>query len=274
MLSRLSLLVGLVATASVHAQVGFSPQYHDLTLEEAQKTHATRIFNFTQEEKKVQVSVVSWDFDEEGNVRILPSTDSSLDQWVIVNPLEFTIPSGNSQAVRFAIRPATKLPPGEQRAMLVFDEVPAISKDPAAGAQLHARFQFRSAIYCQVGPVTRSGELEPFTITSKTLHGVLRSTGTANVRMDAQYTIWKQKNFPGLDKLPLLKNVDKPDTKLPVGILKAGALPGLPALPGTTRSFDITFQSEPLVPGEYVLALTGTVGEVNINRMQPFILKP
>ena len=107
-----------------HAQVGFSPQYYDLPLDEAQKTHAFRLFNQTKDPKQVRVSVVNWDFDDHGEIRIRPGNDSSLDQWVVVNPVDFNIPAGQTQAVRFSVRPAVELSPGEHRAMLVFDEVP------------------------------------------------------------------------------------------------------------------------------------------------------
>src|SRR5262249_9380650 len=139
----------LIARAAV-AQVGFSPQYYDLNLDEAQKTHAFRLFNMTKEDKQVRVSVVNWDFDARGEIRILPGNETSLEQWVVVNPVEFTIPAGQSQAVRFSIRPATELAAGEHRAMLIFDEVPQPTPASEAKAQgrqtaLRARFQFRTA---------------------------------------------------------------------------------------------------------------------------------
>src|SRR5690606_6736345 len=104
-IGRLFGLLVLLTSSLATAQVGFSPQYYDLPLAEAQGTHAYRLFNLTRDPKQVKVSVVSWGFDDRGEIRILPSTDTSIDQWVVVNPVEFTIPPGESQAVRFSIRP-------------------------------------------------------------------------------------------------------------------------------------------------------------------------
>lgn len=254
------LLVGSVA----RAQVGFSPQYYDLSLDEAQKTHAFRLFNMTKEDKQVRVSVASWDFDDRGEIRLLPGTDASLEQWVVVNPVDFTITAGQTQAVRFSIRPATQLPPGEHRAMLIFDEVPppkSASDESSAGSQaaLRARFQFRTAIYCQVGDVTRTAELSQLSASAKGLHVRLRATGSANTRFDGQYMIWKSASFPGIDKVALLGNLSDKKPELPAGMVAAGRLPGQPVLPGGTHDYDVPFDTA-LGGGSYVAVLFGMLG--------------
>src|SRR5690606_1515635 len=215
-------LTGLLAlfACAAHAQVGFSPQYFDLRLAEAQPTNAYRLFNLTRDPKQVRVSVVSWTLDEQGEIRLLPSTDTSLDQWVVVNPIEFTIAPGDSQAVRFSIRPAVELPPGEHRAMLVFDEVllpqtPEAAASNGAQTALRARFQFRTAIYCQVGAVERSAELTSVKVDAGEMHLQVRATGSANARFDGQYMVWKQSTFPGLDKVALLSGLNDEKPLLP-----------------------------------------------------------
>ncbi len=256
--------------ASAHAQVGFSPQYYDLPLDEAQKTHAFRLFNFSKEDKVVRASVVNWDFDAHGEIRLLPTTDTSLDQWVVVNPVEFTIPAGQTQAVRFSVRPAVELPPGEHRAMLIFDEVPQPqpASDPnASGRQtaLRARFQFRSAIYCQVGKPVRTADLARAEADAKGLHLRLAATGTANTRFDGQYQVWHRERFPGLDHVSLLGNLADPKRVLPDGVVAAGGLPGQPVLPGGSRDYEVTFE-KPLAPGAYVIALLGNLGDEKLSR--------
>lgn len=264
------LLISLIA----HAQVGFSPQYYDLSLDEAQKTHAFRLFNMTKEDKQVRVSVVNWDFDDRNEIRLLPSTDSSLDQWVVINPVEFTIPTGQSQAVRFSVRPALELAPGEHRAMLIFDEVPqplAAGEATTPGAQtaLRARFQFRTAIYCQVGQVVHSADLAQAAADAKGMHLTLRATGTANARFDAQYMVWKAGSFPGLDKVALLANLSVAKPALPAGMVAAGRLPGQPVLPGGTRDYDEPFATA-LTPGAYVVVLLGKLGDDKLARQVAF----
>ena len=39
---------------------------------------------------------------------------------MIINPVEFTIPAGGEQVVRFAVRPRAQPEPGEHRAMVFF----------------------------------------------------------------------------------------------------------------------------------------------------------
>jgi fimbrial chaperone protein len=270
-LCMMMLLISLAA----HAQVGFSPQYYDLPIGEAQKTHAFRLFNMSKDDKQVRVSVTNWDFDDHNEISLLPSTDTSLDQWVVVNPVEFTIPAGQSQAVRFSVRPAVEMAPGEHRAMLIFDEVPqpqAASEATAPGAQtaLRARFQFRTAIYCQVGQqVVRSADLSQVKADAKAAHLTSRATGTANTRFDAQYMVWKTSAFPGIEKVAPLSNLSDAKPELPAGMVTAGRLPGQPALPGRTREYDVPFDPA-LAPGAYVLVLLGKLGDDNLARQVPF----
>ncbi|HZP65078.1 MAG TPA: hypothetical protein VFB32_02105 [Rudaea sp.] len=274
---RVALLIGCLLVAAVaHAQVGFSPQYYDLALDEAQKTHAFRLFNLTKEDKSVRVSVVNWDFDEHSEIRILPGTDTSLDQWVVVNPVEFTIPAGQTQAVRFAVRPAVELAPGEHRAMLIFDEVPQpqpLGAPSANGAQtaLRARFQFRTAIYVQVGQVTRTATISDLSTSPKGIHTTINATGNANTRFDGQYMVWKKESFPGLEKVALLPNANDPKASLPSGMVRAGGLPGQPVLPGGTRAYQIAFDS-PLPPGAYVVVMLGRLGDEKLSRQIPLVV--
>jgi P pilus assembly chaperone PapD len=270
----MAILLLMSLSFGAQAQVGFSPQYYDLTLDEAQKTHAFRLFNMTKEDKQVRVNVVNWEFDEHNEIRVLPGTDKSLDQWVVVNPVEFTIPAGQSQAVRFSIRPAVELAPGEHRTMLIFDEVPqpqAAGAVTAPGAQtaLRARFQFRTAIYAQVGQVTRSADLSQANANAKGLHLRLQATGTANTRFDGQYMVWKAASFPGIDKVALLGNLSESKPALPAGMVTAGRLPGQPVLPGGARDYDVSFDA-PLSPGSYVAVLLGNLGDSKLARQIPF----
>jgi fimbrial chaperone protein len=277
MISRMTRLFSLLlvfASCTATAQVGFSPQYYDLTLAEAQGTHAYRIFNLTKDPKQVRVSVVSWDFDESGEIRILPSTDTTLDQWVVVNPVEFTIPPGESQAVRFSIRPAVQLSAGEHRAMLIFDEVlqpQAPGEASGAGAQtaLRARFQFRTAVYCQVGTVSRMAEVVSVHADANTLTVQTRATGTANTRFDGQFMIWKAAAFPGLEKTSLLGNLTDAKPELPPGMVAAGRLPGQPVLPGGTRKYEVNLGTR-LSRGHYVGVLLGRFGDDALSRQISF----
>src|SRR5579871_1567763 len=274
MLARITfLLAATLCAAAAHAQVGFSPQYYDLSLDDAQKTHAFRLFNQTNDDKHVRVGVVNWDFDERSEIRILPPTEASLDQWVVVNPVEFTIPPGQTQAVRFSVRPAVELSPGEHRAMLIFDEVPPpqpLGSATAPGAQtaLRARFQFRTAIYTQVGAPKRSAEVSEASASAKGLHLRTVATGNANTRFDGQFVVWKRDAFPGLDKTALLNLGNEAKPQLPPGIVKAGHLPGQPVLPGGARVYDVPFDPA-LAAGNYVVVLLGTLGDDKLSRQIP-----
>lgn len=266
----LTLLFASSWAAPVRAQAAISPQYYDLDLAEAQGTHAFRIHNYTKAPKQVQVSVLPWRMDEDGQPQMLEPAATTLDQWVVVNPVTFTVAGESSQAVRFSIRPAVDLPPGEHRVMLIFDE---ILPKPIPEGQLRARFQFRSAVYVQVGTPDRSTEFAGFEADGTGARITLRNVGSANARFRGQYAIWPQERFPGVAATALVPGIDQPGFVAPAGTLALANLPSQPVLPGDTRVIRLAFPVG-LEPGRYVLDLNGTLGGKALDREFGFEVAP
>lgn len=87
----LIVLLLLAVATNAFAQVGISPAYYDLGLDDAGKTQTFRMFNYTEQPKRVRVSLAPWDADADNQPRLLPSGPTTLDQWVVVNPVEFDV---------------------------------------------------------------------------------------------------------------------------------------------------------------------------------------
>lgn len=241
------------------AQIGISPSNYTIDLDGPVRTHAYRLQNFGERTRRVRVGVINWTTDENSRVVALEPGPATLDQWVIVNPLELDIPGGESRAVRFSIRPAVPLPQGEHRAALVFEEIPhpAEHQEPVAQQRLAMRGRFRitSAIYATVGDIERRAELLDVSLNVGSLATRLVNRGNGHVRWDGRYQIWTPSAYPGLAAARAL-----PESPEGVeGLVGGGTLVRTPLLPGTERTL-VTALGAPLVPGSYTVVLFGQLG--------------
>lgn len=248
------------------AQVAISPPRFELEIGAQPTTKSFRVINLGEEPIEVQVSVANWDMDEHNNVRVIEPTEQSLDQWMIVNPLHFSIPAGQSQTVRFSIRPRVEPAPGEHRAVVYLDQILS-EKSQSSGVRV--RFRYGVVVYGQVGDVVRRGRLHEVSVTASqrlvTAAFDITSEGTAHARMQGRYAVWPAAAYPGAEATELAK----PGEPIAEEVLATGDLPSLPVLPGTRRQLvlDLTLA---LAPGSYVLDLNGALEGDKIDTGVPF----
>jgi hypothetical protein len=261
------LLFAAALAGPARAQIAISPIIQEIRLDQPAKVMSFRLTNFSERPKQVVVSVANWTLDESGEVKVLPSSETSLDRWVIISPLQFALAPRSAQTVRVAIRPAVALAPGEHRAMVYFDEVLAA---PAAGQSgVRGRFRIGAAIYAYQGEPQRLGHISGLRVDAKGLSARLSSEGTAHARLQGFYAIWRAGDFPGLATSPLASLVDAPQKeKWPAGVASAAALAALPVLPGGQRPLQIAFGKLP--PGSYVLEFRGGMSGVPAPQALPF----
>jgi P pilus assembly chaperone PapD len=208
--------------------------------------------------------------DEANRVVEVEPGEASLMRWIVINPQRFTVPAGETQTVRFSIRPRSAPAPGEHRAMIYLEELPR--REP--GKAVTVAFNIGVAVYAYAGEVTRSG----------TLHGVrverlgdepvglldIASTGTAHVRLDGRYTIWKAGTVPGGEPAARLAAAEG---ELPAGAVAAGSLPTTPVLPGTRRTIPLPL-GHGLEAGQYVLVVAGGLGNGQFDGEAAFAVEP
>ncbi len=252
LLARALLFFVLCLASSVaSAQIGISPQKYDVVLGGATQTHTFRLFNFSDTPREMAVTVSNWRMDEANRVEVIPPTESSLDQWIIINPLKFVIPPGESQAVRFAVRPAVKLDDGEHRAMIYFTEQLPPDDDPSK-VTMRSRLRIGAAVYAQVGEVVRQGTIDRVEGASDSVTLAITNTGSANTRLVGNYAIRSQ-------------------TGISEG-LPEGLLPQTAVLPGDSRNITLSLHEQPLTAGRYEIHLTGSLGSNAIDRSWQFIV--
>ncbi len=264
----LILLAGLIAAPLARAQVALTPQIYTIDLDKPDQTWSFRLINFTKDPKPVTVSVINWTMDAKGDVLPAPLEEQSLAPWIQINPTSFVLPANGSQVVRFAIRPAVPLGPGEHRAMIFFNEQPQGAQPKGT---FRALFRLGAAIYARVSPYTMLGEILSV---RPDAHGVsfeVRNSGSATTRMEGQFVVWKKGSVPATGPWPA--HLGQPDFKPPAGLAASGALPLDADLPGLTRSVRLQFNDKAgLAPGAYVIYLRGRFGTPAIDRELAFVV--
>ena len=226
------------ADALPPAQVAVSPPRVEVDLDAGRSTEAIHIINLSDNETRISVSVVHLDLDEHNKVRDLAPTEQSLDQWIVINPLKFTIPAGEQQTIRFAVRPRVEPEAGEHRAMIYFEQEPG-SADSDEGA-VSIRYRLGVAVYGLSGHIDRRGRIVAIRHTGSGDNHYLDidtiSEGNTSVRLTGQYGIWQATDFPGEEAAAALLDSLPASTDIVGGV---GALPELPILPGTQRTVRI-----------------------------------
>jgi hypothetical protein len=260
-------------TASPPAQIAVSPSKFEVVIGPKPAVESLRVFNMSSDPVTVLVNVATWDLDEDSRVRIVEPTEQSLDQWLVINPLQFTVGGGESQAVRFSIRPRVQPDPGEHRAMIYLTQQP----QEDTSAPVTVRFRLGVAIYGYVGDIRRVGTLHGVTIGegSNPISAAfdIASDGNAHIRLRGQYAVWPAATYPGWERTDEIPKLELPKTVVSEPIVDAGFLPTTPVLAGTRREI-VLHIGKTLPPGNYVLDLNGRLGDTSVDRGLPFTVAP
>ncbi len=258
----------LAGVADVYAQLGLSPSHFDLSETDAKRTQSFRVSNFGSEPVRIRTELVPFDIDADGEVAEIEPHERSLERHLAISPIEFEIPAGGSQAVRFALRPVQALDAGEYRGMVYF----RLGTSASLGGQATMPISYRlgGAVYVQVGDIRRSAVLEDIVfVDGRELKFPLRSTGTANARMRGRYVVWTRAAWGAGRALPPLAQENKP---VPEGLVMNGMLPGRPVLPGKQVRYTtpLSHDGQRLAAGEYVLHVSGMFEQETLERVIPF----
>lgn len=243
-------------------QIGLAPSmFTGLRLDGKPVNESIRLFNFKEEPVTVKVSVHNWTTDKDNKVKIIPPDSRSLDQWMVVNPLRFTVPPKKSYLVRFSILPSEKPAPGEYRAIIYFTEEPP-ANDTLKTMAGRTRFRIGTGIYAIAEPTKKQAILHSLRLDNNRLYADIQNTGNCHVRFRGKYVVWEKRSFPGVKKFDKLFKADQEETA-PEGFAGKGHLNRFPILPGTRRTIVTTL---PLIKkkGTYIVAvkdtLAGTAG--------------
>ncbi|GAB5452463.1 MAG: hypothetical protein Hals2KO_27910 [Halioglobus sp.] len=253
-----------LAHAEPQARLAVSPERYTIDFDErGGRTQSLMIKNLSDEPLTVKLSVANWDLDEQNRVKEIPPAEDSLDQWLVVNPLQVTIPPDSPQTIRWAILPRKQPVPGEYRALIYVEEV-LPERAPQANASLRFNMRMGIPIYAHFGEqvvdtvaLARTNNDDDSAVSI-----ALQNKGNSHARLQGRYGIWPSAEFPGRDKaLAALRNTRKGRNKkeraftdvamhdvvlLPDNIRYVTVNPDLPRSGEYTVQFDANFGDEQL----------------------------
>jgi hypothetical protein len=199
--------------------------------------------------------------DHANQIELLPSTEQSMDQWTVVNPLNFVVKPQSSQTIRLAFRPPPLLTDGEYQTMIYFNQ--QLSDNEPEKQQLRSRFRIGAAVYLQQGPMLPSATVNRAWLEGDRLLIEVTNTGNTHVRFKGHGSLWN-----GEPKANIL-NPDKPTTEI-AGLLFYEPLPTTPVLPGHTRRLSIDLGTvQPNPQTNYQLLLTGQLANQDLSMAIP-----
>ena len=270
--SRIVLSLLLLWPLLGQAQIGVSPRMLVVNLDEQPRGHSFRLLNMSERDVEVEVSLANWTMDEQNQPVVIAPQPDSLDQWLIVNPLRFSVPAGQSQTVRLAFRPQQQLPAGEYRSMLYFTQV--VNPEAKDTAMFRSRFRIGAAIYAQTGASVKDLTTGDFALRSDAANPALLidvdNRGNRHVRMDGVWSLWRREAYPGDAGWQLDSAMLRPDATLPDGMLALGKLTSTPVLPGTRRTLvtglDLPPTEQRQWPLEVLLVVRGRLDEQRLQQ--------
>ncbi len=263
----------LLALSSIFAalparafEIAVSPSRFEIDVNEGRQTHAIEILNTSDREVTVNVEIENFDLDEANKVRVVPPTEQSLDQWIVINPLTLNLPPDSRRTLRFAIRPQVRPEPGEHRAVIFLNE--GDSRVVRGGARV--RFRIGVVVYAQVGPYDRSAILHDVTPEARSVLLDIETIGNAHARFRGGYAVWSEATYPGDDlaQSATQQALERRTGREPLrveGASLSGLLIETPVLPQNRRRV-----RQPVdlaaVPGPKRLFLFGTLGDTPVAR--------
>lgn len=254
------LAIGSVA-AQPAPRMGISPDRYQVTFDErGGETQSLLVQNLSDEPLSLSLSVSNWVLNESNQIAVAPPTETSLDQWIVINPLHITIPPGSPQTIRWAIMPRLKPEPGEYRAIIFIEEDGGQSVNSDA-TEVRMKMRYGMPIYAQVGESKESAELHGISITGSgnRLSVDLTNDGNVHARLSGNYGIWPTDEFPGTDEaLKLLKSLN-PENQDDAEFF-ASAMPPSVILPGDRRALPLDINLTQA--GEYTIQLNAAFAQL------------
>jgi P pilus assembly chaperone PapD len=253
------------AGEALQPQFGVQPSTFMLDITDKPLNESLTVFSMKKRPITMRVEVYAWTLDDQGQLKLVTSSPKTLDQWMVINPLRFTIPPSGSQVIRFSVRPRIKPEPGEYRAIIYLVEEPDAQGDKESPVQFVGKFGV--GVYGNVEPVVHAPKLidlsykRPESVIS--LH--LRNSGNVHARFRGRYIVWEKESFPGLDTVRKLSDVIEPG-KEPKGYLGSGAFPGDPVLAGTDRLYKVKV-TIPKVSVPYFVVVLGELDEKPVEKV-------
>lgn len=247
--------------AATALEIAVSPARFELNIDNKRKTQTLEIVNSSDRPVEIGIDLANFDLDENNQLRVLPPTEQSLDQWIAINPTHVKIPANGRRTMRFAIRPQVEPQIGEHRAVIFLNE----DKTNTTPDGIQFKFRLGVVVYAQVGKADRSSVLHAVASDARGLTLDIQNTGNAHARFRGLYAIWDAASYPGdAAAESLLRNIQQTrklseDVVAP-GSLDAGVIAETPVLPGARRTI-VQALPDAAKTGQRKVYLLGKLGD-------------
>jgi P pilus assembly chaperone PapD len=265
-----------IADNQMKPRMGISPSKIEIELDEKGASESITVLNVSDKALEIQVTISNWELDDNNKVKVLPPEEHSLDRWIIVNPLRFTIPGGESQTVRFAIRPRAQPQQGEHKAMIYFTEI--LQNERVEKQNFRVSFKFGVPIYAYVGKKIIKGRLvdgllnnaldspvQPHNAKQMKAKFRIINDGNVNIRLSGSYAVWRDAEYPGeqLASTWIEEKGEDIGKEMAKPVLQ-GQVRLPPIFPGNDRWVDMLFQTPE--PGNYHMLVVGNLAGKTVSQ--------
>ena len=269
-LCLIKILTGLlflvtIATANAQptARMGISPDRYQIEFDErGGETQSMMVQNLSDQPLTITLSVSNWDLDEDNRIKVIPPTERSLDQWIVINPLRITIPPGSPQTIRWAIMPRLKPHAGEYRAIIYIEEE-LEEKQDSDGPNIRMKMRYGLPIYAHFGERVEDATLHDIKINNNgnKIDLDVANEGNTHARMAGNFGIWPTAKFPGeSEALTLLQSLNPSNQQ--TDDFFVGAVPGSVILPGDRRVISLDTPLD--ASGDYTLQFNAGIAQLEI----------
>ncbi|NKB31726.1 MAG: hypothetical protein GKR91_01335 [Pseudomonadales bacterium] len=263
-LAALLIFFSVSSSAQPAPRMGISPDRYQIVFDEAGgETQSLLVQNLSDEPLSLSLSVSNWVLNDDNQIIVAPPTESSLDQWIVINPLRVTVPPGSPQTIRWAIMPRLQPQQGEYRAIIFIEEELPPRADPD-NTEIRMKMRYGLPIYAHVGESIESAELHGLgvTRTGDRLNIELSNDGNTHSRLSGNYGIWPTAEFPGSEEALKMLRAVNPENQDTVDFF-AGNLPPSVILPGNRRNIPLPIELEET--GEFTIQLNAGFAQLEIN---------
>jgi P pilus assembly chaperone PapD len=260
------LAAGIADTiAQPTARLAVSPHRYEVSFDQrGGRTEALMVKNLSDEPVTVRITLANWDLDQDNQVRVIEPREDSLDQWLVVNPLQVTIPPDTPQTIRWAIMPRQAPQTGEYRALLFVEEL-LDDKPTQTGTQLRMKMRMGIPVYAQYGDAVDAAAIDRVGAdrSGAAIELALSNVGNRHARLQGLYGVWPADRFPGSDRAISALRATLLNDQQQEGFT-AHRLEEVVVLPGNQRTTTIT----PDLPrsGQYTVQFDATFANATLQQ--------
>lgn len=169
----LTFMVGFFSLSGLASSITVTPPRLTFTVDSGGYFEGQiEVYGAPDREIRVKTSLVDWDFDQNGTVRIYSEPGQvgrSATAWLQIEPGEFVLPAGSKRIVTFSGQVPAGSAPGDYWSMFFVEFLP-YAVMPTSGMRMSGRVGGSITVTVS-GPTTVQGRIDSFTVQSGLVNG-------------------------------------------------------------------------------------------------------